>query len=215
MNVIRSDSLNDSTLHLPLATHLLLLPCRRSLPCVLFMHLPQSKIYSILTERHTRGSFNTLKRGASWRNLLPCCGSSVVSVCFSSCSQEVCTVPSVTCCQTCRRLASQRCLWKALNARERNHSEVLCWLWGCWTETTRPHSSPIKFYLFSWRTASALSMSAWSRMVDVFEKEEEKKPAELCSAGSQPQHSALNIHAFLVRSSKADKHKQKRHEGPL
>lgn len=41
-----------------------------------------------------------------------------------------------------------------------------------------------------------------------------KNPAELCSAGSQPQQSALNIHAFLVHSSKADEHKQKQQEGP-
>lgn len=41
-----------------------------------------------------------------------------------------------------------------------------------------------------------------------------RTPAELCSAGSQPQQSALNIHAFLVHSHKADEHKQKQHKGP-
>lgn len=41
-----------------------------------------------------------------------------------------------------------------------------------------------------------------------------EKTAELYSARSQPQESALNIHAFLVHSSKADEHKQKQHEGP-
>lgn len=38
--------------------------------------------------------------------------------------------------------------------------------------------------------------------------------AELCSAGSQAQQIALNIHAFLVHSRKADEHKQMQHEGP-
>lgn len=41
-----------------------------------------------------------------------------------------------------------------------------------------------------------------------------KTPAKLCSAGSQPQQSALNTHVFPVYSHKVDEHKQKQHKGP-
>lgn len=62
MDVIRSDSLNCSKRHLPLAIHLLPLPHRRSTASVLLMHLPKSQTSSILTDTETPGSCNTTSK---------------------------------------------------------------------------------------------------------------------------------------------------------
>lgn len=56
--------------------------------------------------------------------------------------------------------------------------------------------------------STAFEASFWRRW------QRGKTTAKLCSAGSQPQQSALNIHAFLGHSHKADEHKQKQHKGP-
>lgn len=134
----------------------------------------------------------------------------------------LCSLPSTSCCQACSRLApkcsARRAQAGTTEQVDRNHKtkQFSNQHLGYFNRGQHLHiklnhqfqPEQMYFCLNGAEWSMGFEASFWRRW------HRGKTPAKLCSAGSQPQQSALNTHVFPVYSHKADEHKQKQHKGP-
>lgn len=209
MNMIWSDSLNCRKLHFPLPIHPPLVPRQKALACVLLMHLPKSKI-SILDETETLGLIQHQRKGCK---LTEPCALLQQLWCVGWRVSPATARSSVLSAQTCSRLAP-KC--SSRTAPRGTTGQELCWGWGCWTGTTKPCSSQINLLHIltedSICTLNPRVCFSHCKCTSVWMEQSGQWPLKLPFGGGGTgaklcsQQSALNIHAFLVHSHKADEH---------